>query len=453
MSTSADFTGFAVGAEVTGEGDWIASLDGVGTSGTSVSGAPTVAEDSTGKYLGPGEAIMADPDGSLAPATQITRVGVTVELPSVGALVRLVMPYSELLDGVDDSAGLGLEDEDFVQYVIVEAKRGSSGLELRAWLYDPFTGRTHWPLGVATSTTSAASGTLTVECGPSFIRAWWHTGRLNRRTAPDLGVYCPATDHLTWGLLTDGGRVRSVLVETDPTDGLEHLYRLEAEVDDPDSVEGEVFDSARVALATYVAHSQPHRRRALVGLGIYGAGSDGTLADTTFRRADPGQTLVLSPADATVSLGVWTLSDRLAGPGSELVSFVASDDPAGTDGGIGSGRATLDAGGEMAMEVKVVRRESVAGYAQSDMISETGGREVRVQIASLQRREWQIAATVIPEHVRRFERMLGASGGVRPIWIIPPGERCPVAVTIDGLNHSLARASRIDADYDAVEVV
>lgn len=424
--------------------------------------APSIVSDVTESWLAEGTLIMAQP--VVGPAS-VTRLTFDVLLEATGSFVRAVLPYSETfadggLVGDIDSGLTGTQP----QYIEVDAKRHADGfVELAVYLTDPITGMDHTLIAYSmTGVSASVRANFTVEAGPRHVRAWYQAQpdsdaeRVRcrfQRTTPDVAAHSPDIDALTWGVLTRAGRVYRIEVDQDPVEPIGNdLWLLEADVDDPDEGVNLSADTSSAALVQYKAGAHTKRRRSIVLCSLYGDGSAGTVADHLCHRVDPAQTLVLSPVGEVVTVRVGSVLEGVSSPRSDAAVFNVGEDPTGLDGGIGSGRSSMDIGGELALSPGFIRGESTMGYEQQDIVSDTGGKEAYQQVASRQRRSWDVRGGIKPEGLRVIERVLAASGGVRPVWFMPPLTAEPAAVTFPAVSHEIDGVKRATVSLKPMEV-
>lgn len=395
-------------------------------------GAPVVGQDASGLYIGPGTAVIAS--GELEPCGPITRITMGLNLAD-GGLVRVLLPYA-----------------DQQRYGVLEVTRTGAEVRMVVYVADPLVS-TH--MAVAASPMLGAldgNGRITVECGPRFLRAWW--GRLAgtwHRSTPDVGAYIPEIDQASWGFLSFGAMIRDISIDRRPTEGAD-TDRLKLIGERDEGVELPQDDTSTAVLLTYLVAAQTSRRRGEVCVQA-SADSTCSVADSIFHRVDPTQTIVLLPPGSQTSMRVSTLGEMVSGPSSGTLNVTPTGDPtSGLDGGIGSGRTDLTPGGELCLELPLVLAEgSSVEHAMIDQASETGGREAYDQIASRQLRTWGLKAKVRPTQARLAERVTAAAGGARPVWMLPPLEGWPVAVTVPGISHRTPTHNVIQVDMTARE--
>lgn len=346
-------------------------------------------------------------------------------------------------------------NRDAAQYLAIEARRIADGTcQLSAYLSDPLEGvdqlLTAFEL---TGRAATAACRLTVEVGPKFARAWWDAeGVVFTRRDPDIGAYVPDVESGTWGIMVDGAKVRSIAVVPVEEFPLER-YRLSGDSgDDIDDDLADWQDTSSAAFLTYTVLTHSKRRRGQVGLAQYGVGGDGTIADEYHHRLDPSQTVILAPALEDVSIYAVSLAEGISGPRSTAAEFRVETDPTGTDAGIGSGRTTLQAGGEIFLNPGIVLNATKIDYEQQDEASDTGGREAFDQVASRQRRTFDVRARASVHILRQMERVIAACGGARPAWMTPPLTYIPVPVIVPDLNHETEKPKRAEVSFTATEL-
>jgi hypothetical protein len=439
---SETFEAYDVGSGITGE-SWEATSGGLATAGTGETLPPVVAEDTVGVYLASGTPVLGL--GSFAMTGKVTRVALYVELGASG-IARVIMPLREGVGGDFD-------------YVMVDAVRLSDDTtRLVVRVTDRFLGLTDAIIATADLATDASlASRLTVEAGPRFLRAWW-SNQTHRfmRSEPDIGAHVPEIHAEHWGFMTSNGKTRRVLIETEPLalptiEDPNTGYKLEGTETDADA-EFDGMDTSSVALLTYTVIAHTKRRRAQVGVAMHGEDSDGTVADHIFHRLDPTQTLILAPLGEEVTIYTLSLAERRAGAQYGEATLQLDADPTGSDGGIGSGRSTTAAGGELYLDPGIILQQSGVIAEHQDFVSDTGGDESREQAASRQRRGWEIDARMRPLVLRRTERAIAACGGVRPIWFIPPLDYWPVPVIVPDIQHSTVGQKRADVKLTPAEV-
>lgn len=431
--TTVDFSEFSSGDSPLGP-RW-EDAAGTGDGGLSA-GSPKVLADAAGLYLRPGTTLLAS--GDLLPAAQVTRTTIDVELLA-SATLRVLLPCS-LLGG--SLAALDL------------VRRSDDDAELRVLLTDPLAGQTLWMAAIAKPGTSAAvRGLLTVEAGPLFLRAWWDpdASRYTRRT-PDIGAALPMIEHERWGLAGAGElcKVRSVELETPLEAQADPGCPLAVTEDDGESW----LDRSSAALVRYQVVGAARARRSQVAVAAYGEFSGGAVADSIAHRLDSRQTIALIPVDEDVTIAAGTLAEGRSGIASAEVVARISGDPSGSAvGGIGSGRASLAAGGEAFLDPGIILSSGSSMLAeQQDLVSDTGGEEAREQVASRQRRAWDLRTRMGFRAVRKVERMVAACGAARPAWFLPPLTGWPVPVVVPDIRHDAAGVRRVESTMSPVEV-
>jgi hypothetical protein len=409
--------------------------EAIGDAGLAVVLPPVVEEDASGTYLGAGTTVLAR--GDLSPLSQATRVTLTVELAATGK-ARVVLPYNA----------------DAGNYAVLELKRRTDNkAELTIFLTDPLGSLSMWTAAIAKPGTSAAiAGLLTVEAGPRFLRAWWDpAGRRVMRRTPDVGAYIPEIEHGAWGVCGFASKVRSIELETPLSPGDDPGCRLTA-VEEA-SVASDVHDASTAVLIRYDVVPHTKSRRAQLCVASYGASSDGVVADTLSHRLDPSQTIVLIPPGQDVVLAACSIAESRSGIHHSELTVNVDGDPSGSlTGGIGSGRATLAVGGEGFLDPGIILASKTQMVAeQDDLVSDTGGQEERQQVASRQRRAWEIGGRLKGGSVRRIERLIGACGGIRPAWFVPPLTHWPVAVITPGVRHDTEGLNRVESTLSPME--
>ena len=445
--------------------DWFDAPEGVGSTGSDP-GSPVILSDANGAYLSAGTLIMAD--GRLRPSGPVSRVTIDASM-DIGGDIRVVLPYNETEtqtgafgDDWDSASVLGNR----AQFVEVDFERQVDGTILASiYLTDPASGLDHDLIASSVvEVDSTVRGNMTVESGPRYVRAWWCPQRAEapdnwrtrfRRTAPDIAAHIPDIDALTWGLLCRGGKIYRVEFDADPITGLDAAgdrWSLEAETDDPDAAVPAWGDTSSVAMVLYKVTPHAKRRRAQLAVSAYGPSSAGLVADHVFHRLDPSQTLILAPLNEDTAVRVATVAEGVSGPYAAGAVFSIPNDPTGVDGGIGSGRSSMDVGGELAINVGIIRPDTTVGLTKQGIASDTGGQEVYQEVASRQRREWNIRSAPKVDELRKAERVVAAAGGVRPVWFFPPLSEGPAAVMVPGINHDIKKSSRASVTINPVEV-
>lgn len=408
------------------------SAAGIGDVGFPELPPPIVAEDGLGRYLGAGCTLVAA--GDLLPQSQVTRVSLFVSLDS-GGKARVVLPYAP-------ASGV---------YLAAEARRRTDGgVELEAFLTDSLSGASMMSVALASLNTSATvPGVWSVESGPRFLRAWWSIGARFERRTPDLVAWVPEVDHGTWGFCGASLRTRMIELVTPVEKGEDPGCTPKVISDDPFAY----LDRSSAVLVRYRATPHVKSRRSQVAVGAYLPGSNGTVADVIGRRLDPGQTIMLVPTETAVTIEAWSLAEGRAGLRTPSLSATIEGDPDGTTtGGIGSGRPTLSASGEGYLDPGIIlAKDSSILVEQQDIVSDTGGQEARQQVSSRQRRSWDITGRMRFDRVRKAERLVGASGGTRPVWFVPPLSLWPLPVTSGEVSHEGDSARKIDTQMTVTE--
>lgn len=465
--TSVNFDSDTVGGSPNPE-LWDQSPHGLGAQGLTVTSPPIVRRDSFGKHLGPGLPVLGK--AKLLPTSRIGRVEVIGDVPAVPAnslatILRLIMPISAALAPGPSSSGFTAYDPlSAYQYLAVDVRRGKDdGMSLVAYLTDPATSIGGIQLNgamVARASLNPAiddeKGRLVVECGPRYLRAWWIRGgdpRINkfkRRVAPTLGAMIPSIEFEDWGVCTQGGKIRSasvVCASGDEDDvALEMIpvpasLSLTAEDGLPDRSTG--ASRERLAIARHeVPHETKRRRGALIYM-LSGPGATGRLADSFCPRLDAAQTLIPVPDGDLTSISVSTFADELCGAASEIVATIVDVDPDdGPAGGIGSGRSSMDDGGEIFFCSPEASQTSQMTLSQQDYASEQGAREAFTQISNRSHRSWGLDINCRPvKHLRRAELAVGAAVMSRPIWIRAPLEGRPISAFITSFSHRIEQVN------------
>lgn len=458
---------FSNPGSVPNEALWVEATKGVGIQETGLASTAIVGSDDGGNYLGSGLPVFAQ--GDLASDSGVIRVELSVDLPNpsndgskfLGSLVRVLMPVSSTLDPGSEVEGAGGYDPTVTfQYMTVDLRRDEDDtLTLSVYLTDPslsLLGVEADHYLVASNNLGTVSGNCTgrfvVECGPRYVRAWWCTHASKAypafmRRTPDVGAYVPWIELERWGMCTERGKIRQVLLVRRVNDDDDQVFdvgyprglKIEAVTDD--DIPATVLPAARerAVLLGYEVPHQTKRRRCAMMVTTAGPGTTGRLADTFSQRLDAAQTIIGVPDSEVHVISIASIADNLTGAGAgAAVVLIDSDPDAGPNAGIGCGRSTVEEGGEIFFVGPEAAQNSSFTHAQQDYVSSGGARESYSQTSNRNRRSWSLGVDMRPtKHLRRAEMAVAAGVMSRPIWIRPPLEARPIAAFVTSMSHSL----------------
>lgn len=469
-----DFEGFELLADPTDSGgrwQYLSDSLAIGNSGLPAYGGGVVQEDDEGRYFGPlnpnNASLPLGSDGDFLPSYGVNRMSFLMELPQEDSVIRVVSPIASLLDNFDT-----VDTLDDYQYLVTELRRGPSGLaEIRCWLNDRLSlndsGSGFFDehlVGVAfTDLDATDAGVFTVEHGPRLLRAWWQPGRGRKgvgapafkRTAPNLTAPVPLIIGERWQFtVATGAKVRVIAFETNPpptTTDSNQVRAITEDVDDGASTGNgpeptTLLDMSGPVLARYAVSPHGSRQRKEVVVHANEDSGRRVVADSLFHRCDPQQCILILPDNIQQTVQLSTAEASIPGPTNGVVYATADADSSGVDGGIGSGRSVLWAGGELAVDMPFAFDGS--GVQSSPMLIDGGSGPLAAVLFTDTRftdtYNFKVVSRI--EVLRRIEQVHAIGMGVRPVWVVPPNAVRPALVMITSVQGRVLGPKRVSID-------
>lgn len=206
-------------------------------------------------------------------------------------------------------------------------------------------------------------------------------------------------------------------------------------------------DDSVVATCLYTAIDT----KRLPGVNVLLTGA-GLLSDSIFSRLDHQQTLITVPAVLNWTVSLAAGMPRLTGWARGGLVVSAGHDPAGPDRGMGSGRATMDVGGEIVFDLGGFYQGTTIGFSVQQYTSDSGPPHLFASASNRIARMWDAEIGFRISRLRHVERLVGIHGGGRVIWCIPTLDDRPAMCIMSSLRTRMTSSVSARLETNLLEV-